>query len=116
MKVRVIKNSDGTISVIHPAPKSRRPLESEEQWLNRVFSKATPQGAVFLDVNSSSLPKTREYRDAWEIEDGKVKINKVKSDNIKNKKDNEINSKKNVLGKLKALGLTEDEIKEIKRV
>lgn len=70
MRVRVIYNNDQTVSVIHPAIKSLRPDETEGEWLERVFAKATPEGSVYDDIDSSELP-SREFRDAWRGEKGK---------------------------------------------
>ncbi len=66
MKVRVIYNADKTVSVIHPAPKSRRKGETEAQWLGRVFDKATPSRAEYDDIEASELPPARDDRGAWE--------------------------------------------------
>ena len=66
MKVRVLYNNDSTVSVIHPAPKSRREDESEADWLKRVFDKATPKAAEYDDIEASELPQNREDRAAWE--------------------------------------------------
>lgn len=64
MKVRILHNIDGTVSVIHPAPKSRREDETEEQWLDRIFTKMTPEGITFEDIDDSKLPD-RDFRNAW---------------------------------------------------
>jgi hypothetical protein len=65
MKARILHNIDGTVSVIHPAPKSRREDETEVQWLDRVFAKMTPEGVTFEDIDSSALPADRDFRNAW---------------------------------------------------
>ena len=72
--VRVIKRDDGGVSIIHPV----RILKENETW-DEYFSKATPEGAVYEDIDSSELPQTREDRNAWELSgDKKVKVNAVK--------------------------------------
>ena len=38
-KIRVVYKPDKTVAIIYPAPKSRKSDETEEQWLERVFSK-----------------------------------------------------------------------------
>ena len=86
MKVRVVYKDDGSVAVIHPAPKSRRPDESEEDWLERVFTKAMKDGG-FLDckhddLDESALP-SREYRDAWEGRKGDgISVSQEKADRI----------------------------------
>lgn len=65
MKVRKLFNTDGTVAVIHPAPKSKKPWETEEQWLERVFIKANPNNLEYEDTDDSILP-SRRFRDAWD--------------------------------------------------
>ena len=70
MKVRVAYKSDGKVSVIYPAPKSKRLDETEEEWLERVFTKAMKQDvelekAPYDDINETELPQDRTYRDLW---------------------------------------------------
>ena len=66
MKARIIYREDGRVSIIHPAPKSRRQDETEAQWLERVFSKATPEGAEFRDVDTDKEDLSdRTFRNAW---------------------------------------------------
>lgn len=86
-KVRVPKNTDGSISIIYPASKSRHSEESEEVWLDRVFVKAMPTGAVYRDMDISELPSDRETRGAWELDEvtGRVRVNPEKAKKIKEK-------------------------------
>jgi len=66
MKVRIIYKKDGGVSVVYPAPKSRRPDETEDQWLERVFSKSTPEGAEFKDIDTDIEDLSdRTFRNAW---------------------------------------------------
>ena len=86
-KVRIVHKPDKSVAIIYPAPKSRRKDETEQQWLERVFVKAMiPHfiGFPYDDIDSSELPQTREYRNAWEFDnvEKKVKINQVKKDAI----------------------------------
>ena len=86
MKVRVVYRPDKTVSIIRPALKSRKKLknlddptdvidEPEDQWLERVFSKAMTgnlAGLPYDDVEESvigNLP--REKRNQWRGEKGK---------------------------------------------
>ena len=68
MKVRILYQDDGSVHIIHPAIKSKREDESEEDWLNRVFTKAMVEGGFsnleYDDIDESELP-SREFRDAW---------------------------------------------------
>lgn len=66
-KVRVIYRPDKTVVVIHPAPNSKRQDETEEEWLERVFTKAMQgdlAGLLYDDINDSELPP-REDRRFW---------------------------------------------------
>ena len=63
---RIIYREDGGVSVVIPAPKSRREDESEVDWLERVFAKATPEGADFEDIDEEiNLLPSRRFRNAW---------------------------------------------------
>jgi len=86
---RILYNLDGTISVIHPAPKSRQKDETEAEWLKRVFDKATPEGVEYEDVEGSKIPQDREFRGAWTGKKGKgISIDKVKKREMINAKTN----------------------------
>jgi len=66
MKVRVIYKADDSVMVIYPVLKSRRENESEFEWLNRVFDKATPDGADYDDIDLEQMPlPDRRFRTAW---------------------------------------------------
>ena len=109
MKVRVLYKDNGSVAVIHPAPKSRRKDESEVDWLNRVLGKATPEGIDFEDMDDSQLP-SREDRNAWtKKQGGGVKVNTVKAKAIKDevKRQDLIEKEKTKLAEasLKAKGL-----------
>lgn len=79
MKVRVFKNEDGFVSIIHPARKSKKESETEDQWLARVFEKATPEGAIFKDIDILSIPNDRTFRGAWELTGDVVSVNMPKA-------------------------------------
>jgi hypothetical protein len=67
MIVRVVYKNDGTVAVIIPAIKSKKPQETEDAWLERVFGKAMDgnlSGLPFDDIDESELPP-RENRNAW---------------------------------------------------
>jgi len=87
--VRVICKPDGSISVIHPALKSKKANEIEQEWLKRIFDKATPKGLEYKDIDSSQLPQSREDRMAWEWdkEGKKVKVNQVKAQRLRKQKE-----------------------------
>ena len=86
-KVRIIYKPDGSVGIIHPAPKSKRKDETEEQWLKRVFDKATPEDVEYEDVEDSKIPQDREFRDAWIGKKGEgISIDEVKKQEIINAK------------------------------
>lgn len=102
-KVRVIENVDGTLSIIHPAPKSKF---TEQECLDR----STPQGATYEDIDSSELPSSKDKRYAWrKKQSGGVKVDNA----IKDPQETKKNTKKNAKNKLKALGLTQEEVDAI---
>lgn len=112
MKVRVVYNADKTVSVIHPALKSRKSNETEEQWLKRVFTKAMNgklKGLSYDDMDKSELPQSREDRNAWEGEKGKgVSINQGK---VKEVKDN-IERERKIQEKIREIAIKELEMEE----
>ena len=110
MKVRILYYPDKHVEIIHPVANSKKPGETEQEWLDRVFTKATPSGIDFDDVDSSTLPNSREYRNAWEGQKGQpVTINNTKKQKIKDKKEAPGKAKQ----KLKDLGLTQGEVDAI---
>lgn len=64
MKVRILYNADRTVSVIHPAPNSKKENETEEDWLTRIFDEATPTGIEYDDIDHTALPD-RSDRQYW---------------------------------------------------
>jgi len=92
--VRIIYEKDGSITVIHPAPKSRRINETEIDWLERVYNSVMcdkKRGIDYIDyddIDSSELPQSREYRDAWTGKKGvgifidKKEMDKIKEDKL----------------------------------
>jgi hypothetical protein len=112
-KVRVVYRPDKSVAVLYPAFKTKELDETEEQFLNRVFTKMMKEselaGLEYDDIDSSELPATREDRNAWEGEKGKkIKINneKVKKDKDKKLVDNEMAKvlRQNTIDKLKTEG------------
>lgn len=86
-KVRVVYKPDGSVAVIHPAPKSKEPNETEADWLNRVFVKCMEgdlNGLPYKDVLKATLPPNRDDRDAWEATPGQgITVNAAKVAQIK---------------------------------
>jgi uracil-DNA glycosylase len=120
-RVRVVYKPDKTVAIIHPAPNSRQPDETEKQWLERVFKRAVEgtdlEGLPCDDIDPLQLPQSREDRDAWEGEKGKgVRVNQLKAAAIREQKQKREQDKNNAINKLKAMGLTPDEIKTLFRV
>jgi len=90
IKVRVVYKPDKSISVIYPVPGSRKPGETEAQWLQRVFDE-TMSGELsnlpYDDMDDSQLPATRIDRDAWEGEKGRpIELNSEKTKRTKDEK------------------------------
>jgi len=68
MKVRVYYKNDGTVSVVHPAPKARKSGESDKAFLDRVSKKSEKEcglaGFEYEDIDSADLP-SRDSRNKW---------------------------------------------------
>lgn len=94
-KIIIIKNMDGTCSILHPAPEmfnknSRTRIEltntgiilnTDEEVLNYIINKDVPEGLKFRIADINVLPVDREFRAAWTDEnDGNmvdIDINKA---------------------------------------
>lgn len=91
--VRVFYKPDKSVVIIHPAPKSKVPTETEEQWLERVFNQATESnglgGLPYEDIDSSLLPAERSERSAWEGSIGQpISVNQDKANAASNNTEN----------------------------
>ncbi|KKK96327.1 hypothetical protein LCGC14_2663860, partial [marine sediment metagenome] len=49
-KCRVFSKPDKSVLIVIPAPKSRRPGETEEEWLDRVFTMTVRKSQEALDA------------------------------------------------------------------
>ena len=104
-QVIIYTNNNGGVSVCIPT--GELPIE-------QVLAKDCPTNAII--INDSELPSENEYFDAWELVDGKVIVNETKKQAIINPKQAVINAKESANDKLKALGLSDEEIKALKGV
>ena len=100
--VRVIYRPDGGVSVVRSVGGAS-------------LNEAMPSeliGMPYDDMDESELPVRDEYRNAWEPKPGGkgVRLNESKKNALKVAKEKKVNDKKNAIDKLKALGLTEDEL------
>jgi len=62
MKRIVYKNKNGGVSIIIPAPKSPLTLE-------QIAAKDVPTGVPYKILDLSEIPESREFRDAWDIDE-----------------------------------------------
>ena len=60
MQKIIFENNDGTIGVITPI--------ALEYGIDALAKKDVPSGFPYWIVDDSSLPQTREYRNAWRID------------------------------------------------
>ena len=97
-QVIIYKNENGNVSVCIP---------TGELAIEDVLAKDCPDHAAIVD--SSELPESHEFFDAWELVHGKVVINEIKKQVIANERQDQVNTKQTALNKLMALGLTEQE-------
>ncbi len=115
-KIRVLEKLDGSVGIIYPAPKSRRLDETEEDWLERVFTKCNPQGLDFEDIDTSDLPSDREDRGAWKLDRNskKVKVDSVKKQQLDDAKQAKKDLKDSAENKLKTgQPLTDEDLKAL---
>lgn len=64
-KVIVLYRENDEVSIIYPAPKSRRPEELENDWLLRILEKANTENLDYEIINKSDLPADRKDRNKW---------------------------------------------------
>lgn len=108
--VAVVYKPDKTISVIYPIYKTMKAGETEAQFIERLRTDFGFQNYPHDIIDKKDLP-SREYRDAWEGEKGKgISINQGKKAQKQKKEQDRISAE----NKLKALGLTSDEIETLK--
>ena len=67
----------------------------------------------FKEVDESSVPQDKSDRDFWMFEKGAIKIDSVKKKSIEDAKTKRATDKASAITKLKATGMTDDEIKAI---
>lgn len=146
---RIIYRKDGGISVISPAPKSRRiisldgtklknpisldrfrfsledlnenkipyELESESEWLTRVFDKSTPGGVEYKDTNEIS--SDRRFRNAWvkgKMKAIEVDLSKAKEQvmgELRTARDKELTKTDGLMARANEIG-SQTEIDELK--
>jgi len=103
-QVIIYTNSNGGVSVCHP---------TGELPIDQVLTKDCPPGAIIVDDSELPQGEDAKYFDAWELVDGKVKINLDKKNAIILQQQTTENAKQSALSKLAALGLTPAEITAI---
>jgi len=81
MIVRVVYLKNKSVAIIYPAPKCKRSMtEVFEKCMNNPVLRGLP----YDDLDSSQLPQSREFRQAWEGKKGiGVYINSAKSKQIR---------------------------------
>jgi hypothetical protein len=70
---------DGSVRIVHPAPKSRLPDEPEADWYARVMARTeeadpTLRGLPFHDGDTADLPADRTDRAKWRVENRRVVV------------------------------------------
>jgi len=73
MKVIVYHNGK-CLSVVRPVYALARPGEDMNQFLARIALGAVPEGKAWHVVDDADFPASREFRNAWKVEGGKVVI------------------------------------------
>lgn len=79
---------DGKIAIVHAAPKEHLervlgPL-TEQAYKNHVWERSIPANAIGpREIDESEIPASREFRDAWTVENDTIKEDLDKSREIK---------------------------------
>ena len=66
-QIIIYKQDSGTIAVIHPTDEALALL-----GINAIAQKDVPTGKAYKIMDTSDLPATREFRDAWTIADNEL--------------------------------------------
>ena len=80
VKCRVVYKPDGTVAVIHYAPKSKHSYTIAMWRAMKASGFMSPDGVEpqriyeFEDINVLELPRARKYRSAWRKQKGKAFI------------------------------------------
>ena len=87
---RVFTMPDGTVQVVHPAPKAQLPGESNAIFYTRVMARAVQANPVlagrpFVDVMASILPADRAKRHAWREKHGIIAVDPTVPDRPQSK-------------------------------
>ena len=64
MKRIIYKNSDGTISIVVPAPEALETMTVEQ-----IAKKDVPTGKKYKIVDDSDIPANKNFRDAWIVDE-----------------------------------------------
>ena len=67
MKRIIYKNSDGTISIVVPAPEALETMTVEQ-----IAKKDVPTGKKYKIVDVSEISSDRTFRNAWEIDESEL--------------------------------------------
>lgn len=68
----IYKNDDGSISIITPTQEVIDMFSSEREALQKVCEKDVPFGRKFIIIDESIFPDSREFRNAWTIDDAEL--------------------------------------------
>ena len=69
---RVLSHPDGSVIVIHTAPKARRDGEDDATFYARIIARTLEANPTWrklpgIDVEVSALPPDRRFRNAWRV-------------------------------------------------
>lgn len=72
MKYRVFSNPNGSIRIIKPNPRSKKPDETEAEFLERCAAKTLAndpslRGLPSVDMEDTDLPTDRTSRNKWSV-------------------------------------------------
>jgi hypothetical protein len=74
MKI-IYTNTEGTVSVVHPAPE----VLDQENGIERVIKRSVPEGVPYQIVEDKDIPIDRTFRMAWKEVQGKIDVDMSKA-------------------------------------
>lgn len=75
MQIGILKKVDGSVSIVVPSKEALKKKSIED-----IIKKANTANLPVDIIDSEELPDDRVFRNAWELVDGKIEINRKKAE------------------------------------
>lgn len=85
-KLAYTRPEDNGLTIIIPA--SKESIEqilgslTDEEYEQQVINRAIPEGVDYVEIDDNDIPESREFRNAWKIQDNKIDFDLDKARDI----------------------------------